>query len=113
MTDSADSFRQGAAAYRNARDWVKEQRNRLIQDANDKAQSMSMQTVSIETSNSSQAAISTVAAIPLESDTSADALDDSAARNASRKRARKFPSRSTPRAKHQHEKDVTDSTHGC
>ena len=41
------------------------------------------------------------------------ALDDGAARNASRKRARKFPSRSTPRAKHRHEKDVTDSTHGC
>jgi hypothetical protein len=30
LTDSADSFRQGAAAYRNARDWAKEQRNRLI-----------------------------------------------------------------------------------
>jgi hypothetical protein len=115
LTDSADSFRQGAGAYRNARDWAMEQRNRLIQDANDKAQSMSMQTVSFETSNSSQAAISTVAAIPLESDTSADelALDDGAARNASRKRARKFPSRSTPRAKHRHEKDATDSTHGC
>jgi hypothetical protein len=78
----------------------------LTQDANDKGQSMSMQTVSFEASNSSQAAISTVAAIPLESDTSANelALDDGAARNASRKRARKFPSRSTPRAKHRHER---------
>jgi hypothetical protein len=76
---------------------------------------MSKETVSFETSNSSQAAISTVAAIPLESDTSADelALDDGAARNASRKRARKFPSKSTPQTKHRHENDVTDSTHGC
>jgi hypothetical protein len=50
LTDNADSFRQGAGAYRNARDWAKEQRNRLIQDANDKAQSMSMQTCQIEES---------------------------------------------------------------
>jgi hypothetical protein len=114
LTDSAESFRQGARAYRNARDWAREQRNRLIQDANDKAQIMSMQTVSFETSNTSQVSISTIAAIPLESDTSADelALDEGAARNTSRKRARRFPSRSTSRTKHGHEKDVTDPTQG-
>ena len=34
MTDSAETFRQGATAYRNARDWAKEQRDRAIQAAN-------------------------------------------------------------------------------
>lgn len=37
MTDTADTFRQGAAAYRNARDWAKEQRDDAIMKANDRA----------------------------------------------------------------------------
>ncbi|KAL2871757.1 uncharacterized protein BJX67DRAFT_86618 [Aspergillus lucknowensis] len=36
MTNDAETFRQGAAAYRNARDWAKEQRDRLISQANAK-----------------------------------------------------------------------------
>ncbi len=40
MTDTADSFRKGAAAYRNARDWAKEQRDIAIAQANEKARAM-------------------------------------------------------------------------
>ncbi|KAM5429576.1 hypothetical protein McanMca71_006801 [Microsporum canis] len=36
MSGNADSFRQGATAYRNARDWAKEQRNRLLETANER-----------------------------------------------------------------------------
>ncbi len=41
LTDSPESFRQGAGAFRNAGDWAKEQRDKFIRDANDKAQAMS------------------------------------------------------------------------
>lgn len=34
MTDTTDTFRQGATAYRNARDWAKEQRDEAIRRAN-------------------------------------------------------------------------------
>ncbi|KAH8702861.1 hypothetical protein GQ44DRAFT_597697, partial [Phaeosphaeriaceae sp. PMI808] len=37
MTDTADTFRQGAGAYRNLRDWAKEQRDDLIRQANERA----------------------------------------------------------------------------
>ncbi|TWU73478.1 hypothetical protein ED733_000418 [Metarhizium rileyi] len=34
LTGDADTFRQGASAFRNARDWAKEQRDNAIQQAN-------------------------------------------------------------------------------
>ena len=34
MADTAETFRQGATAYRNARDWAKKQRDQAIQEAN-------------------------------------------------------------------------------
>ena len=34
MTDSPETFRQGATAYRNARDWAREQRDEIIEVAN-------------------------------------------------------------------------------
>lgn len=37
INDSADSFRQGVTAYRNARDWAKEQRDEAIKRSNEKA----------------------------------------------------------------------------
>ena len=37
MTDTADTFRQGATAFRNARDWTKERRDEAIGYANDRA----------------------------------------------------------------------------
>ncbi|EER39904.1 conserved hypothetical protein [Histoplasma capsulatum H143] len=36
MTGNLDTFRQGASAYRNARDWAKEQRDGFIRAANEK-----------------------------------------------------------------------------
>ena len=36
MIDSPESFRQGAAAYRNARDWAKERRDEFIRLANER-----------------------------------------------------------------------------
>lgn len=37
MTDTAEAFRQGASAFRNARDWTKEERDNAIARANEKA----------------------------------------------------------------------------
>jgi hypothetical protein len=37
MTDTADTFRQGATTFRNARDWAKEQRDEAIRHANDRS----------------------------------------------------------------------------
>ncbi|OAQ61305.1 hypothetical protein VFPFJ_11468 [Purpureocillium lilacinum] len=34
LTGDADAFRQGATAYRNLRDWAKEQRDNAIEEAN-------------------------------------------------------------------------------
>lgn len=36
MTGNAETFRQGATAFRNARDWTKEQRDEAIRYANDR-----------------------------------------------------------------------------
>ena len=36
MTDTAETFRQGVTAYRNARDWTKEQRDEAIKQANER-----------------------------------------------------------------------------
>lgn len=36
MTDTVEAFRQGASALRNARDWAKETRDKLIVAANDR-----------------------------------------------------------------------------
>lgn len=37
MTGDPETFRQGASAYRNARDWAKEQRDEAIRQANERA----------------------------------------------------------------------------
>ncbi|OJD13356.1 hypothetical protein ACJ73_09211 [Blastomyces percursus] len=36
MTDNRDTFRSGACAYRNARDWAKERRDEFIKSANER-----------------------------------------------------------------------------
>ena len=69
MTDTAETFRGGASAYRNARDWAKEQRDQLIATANDK--------IGAETSTlaSSGDGVSPSTSEPiLESETSIDEL---------------------------------------
>ncbi|KAL3420389.1 hypothetical protein PVAG01_08888 [Phlyctema vagabunda] len=43
LTSDADSFRQGATAFRNVRDWAQEQRNGFISAANDRARAMNAQ----------------------------------------------------------------------
>jgi hypothetical protein len=37
MTDTAETFRQGATAYRHTRDWAQEQRDEAIGQANERA----------------------------------------------------------------------------
>ncbi|KAK0302528.1 hypothetical protein LTR54_017740 [Friedmanniomyces endolithicus] len=76
VTDSADSFRQGAAAYRNARAWTQEQRDQFIANANAAAGTSTRNRCS-STSNSTRTT-STGSSIGLPpqaiSDTSADEL---------------------------------------
>jgi hypothetical protein len=36
LTGDADTFRQGAAAFRNGRDWAKRERDRAINEANER-----------------------------------------------------------------------------
>jgi hypothetical protein len=36
LTDNYESFRRGAGAYRNGRDWAKKQRDQAIAQANEK-----------------------------------------------------------------------------
>ncbi len=50
MTDTAETFRQGAMYYRNARDWAKEQREEAIRLANLRAMVHQAQSVTVETS---------------------------------------------------------------
>lgn len=48
MTDTVDTFRQGATAYRNARDWAKEQRENTIREANQRASDSQVETLGID-----------------------------------------------------------------
>jgi hypothetical protein len=72
---TADRFREGAGAYRNARDWAKEQRDQFIADANGTAQRRSAELTSPSTVENSRTSLSTVAEADFaDSDTSADEL---------------------------------------
>jgi hypothetical protein len=46
LTNDRDSFRQGAAAYRNGRDWAKQQRDQAIAQANERARRESTESAS-------------------------------------------------------------------
>lgn len=74
MTDTSDSFRQGAAAFRNARELMEEQRNRFIADANAVAQSMSVDTASLSSQRRTSILSSVVEDKFTASDTSTDEL---------------------------------------
>lgn len=50
MTNSAKSFRQGATAYRNARDWTKKQRDEAIRRANEVADDSQVETLVVDAS---------------------------------------------------------------
>ncbi|KAI9824005.1 MAG: hypothetical protein M1826_007538 [Phylliscum demangeonii] len=75
LLNTAEDFRRGAAAFRNARDWTAEQRTRLITAANETAQRIPAEPASIKPGGSSRVFASTAVAADLaESDLSTDKL---------------------------------------
>ncbi|WPH04372.1 Hypothetical protein R9X50_00726200 [Acrodontium crateriforme] len=72
MTDTPDSFRQGAAAYRNAREWTQQQRDRFIANANGVAQRMWTDTRTGSRTESNSNVSFVIVIESSESDTSAD-----------------------------------------
>lgn len=97
MTDNAARFREGASAFRNARDWAKEQRDDLIAAANTRVIGMPRETSTLESSGHSMLSQSTHELAQLESETSADelALEVSVGTNTSHKRLRGSEKRHT------------------
>ncbi|KAI9765135.1 MAG: hypothetical protein M1839_005613, partial [Geoglossum umbratile] len=74
MIDTPERFREGASAFRNARDWAKEQRDKLTAAANGRVMDMPTETSTLESSSYSMLSSSTTEPTLLESDTSADEL---------------------------------------
>ena len=74
MTDTAESFRQGAAAWRNSRDLSKEQRDRFIASANANAQRLSVIATPLSATASGSPVSSRTQGASFESDTSTDEL---------------------------------------
>ena len=72
MTDNPDTFRQGASALRNARDWAKEKREELIAAANGKVPDADHS--ALDSSAQSVVSLSSNDPAHLESETSADEL---------------------------------------
>ena len=79
MTGNLDTFRQGATAYRNARDWTKEQRDEAIRRANERANDSQVGTLAVDasfggvssfTTEASLDEASTIKALSQESQTS-------------------------------------------
>ena len=85
MTDNPDTFRQGAGALRNARDWAKEQREELIAAANGKV--LDAEYSDLPSSTQSFTSQPSDEPVRLESETSADelALDTNAFATSSRR----------------------------
>ncbi len=74
MTNNAETFRQGATAFRNARDWAKEKRDKFIKTANGKMPDTYTESQYLELSGYGEASVATAEPILVESDTSADEL---------------------------------------
>ena len=74
MTGTAGRFREGASAFRNARDWAEERRNEIITTANGRLKGMPRETSTLESSGHSMQSQSTNGPAALESETSADEL---------------------------------------
>jgi hypothetical protein len=81
MTGNAETFRQGATAYRNARDWTKEQRDEAIKRANEKANDSQVGPLAVDasfggvfsfTTEASLNETYTIEALSQESNTTAD-----------------------------------------
>ena len=73
ITGTAERFREGISAFRNARDWAKEQRDDLIAVANSRIIGISKETSTLEPSTQSMSQ-STIEPDALESEISADEL---------------------------------------
>lgn len=63
MTGNLDTFRQGAAAYRNARDWAKEQRDEAIKQANERVNDSQVGTLAVDASFGGVASFTTEASL--------------------------------------------------
>jgi len=74
VTDIPETFRQGATAYRNARDWAKEKRDGFIEAANGRMPDIYTESQSLESSGYGDASTSTAGPVLVESATSADEL---------------------------------------
>ncbi len=73
MTSDRETFRKGAIAYRNARDWTKEQRDEAIKRANERASDSQIRTLTVDasfTTSTSLDEIDTIEALSQESQTS-------------------------------------------
>ena len=74
MTGNINSFRSGAAAYRNAREWTQQQRNCFIANANAVVQRRSTETRSFSRTKNNTIVSSVVADESTSSETSTDEL---------------------------------------
>jgi len=74
MTNKPETFREGATAFRNARDWAKEKRDEFIENANRRMPNTYAEPQSLESSGDGEGSASTSGPIMMESDTSADEL---------------------------------------
>jgi len=103
---AVDHFREGAAAFRNGRDWAKEQRDRFIADANGTAQRRSAEPSSSTVKNSRTSLSTVTEAEFAESDTSADelALDNDL--------TRKRPRRASPANQNRYQSSIGRNRHG-
>ena len=81
MTGNAETFRQGATAYRNARDWAKERRDEAIKRANERANDSQVGPLAVDasfggvfsfTTEASLNETYTIEALSQESNTTAD-----------------------------------------
>ncbi|KAF3492125.1 uncharacterized protein GIQ15_01642 [Arthroderma uncinatum] len=105
MTDNPDTFRSGASAYRNARDWAKEQRDQFINSANERHTQLPSELLSSEREPTSEPTV-----VLEDSDTSATsdeaefhdaewsfAYPNDSVEDASNKHTRAKPTNSTSR----------------
>lgn len=74
MTDTIETFRQGATAFRNGRDLAKEWRDGFISAANENLDSLNAEPPALESSNYSRPSDTTETRLTEESETSADEL---------------------------------------
>jgi hypothetical protein len=74
LTDTIDTFRQGATAFRNGRDLAKEWRDEVIIAANERVGAQNVEPSTVESSNYSRPSDNTDTYVLEESDTSADEL---------------------------------------